>query len=214
MPASGKTTFAHFLTKKINLTYRAQRSAGEDIAICIPQDGFHHSRATLDTFPDVQEAYDRRGAAFTFDADGYNELVMKLRAPIPQSLSDSEPTIIRAPSFDHAVKDPVHDSIDILPSARIVIFEGLYTFLDVDPWRRGAQLLDERWFVDADPAKATSRLVLRHVATGVAKDMEEAIWRAKNNDAPNGEYLRNHMFAPTRVIQSIDDSSLVSLGAE
>ena len=46
-------------------------------------------------------------------------------------------------------------------------------------------LLDERWFVDIGEAEAESRLVRRHVLTGVAKDMAEAKWRADENDMPS-----------------------------
>ncbi|KZO99566.1 P-loop containing nucleoside triphosphate hydrolase protein [Calocera viscosa TUFC12733] len=200
-PASGKTTFALRLTNTINGLYRAQQPQplgtlesatsddadtrthpGSDIAICVPQDGFHHTRAMLDTFPDVKEAYDRRGAAFTFDDVGYYNLVSKLREPIP---AGPGPTIVTAPSFDHAAKDPVMDSIIIPAAARIVIIEGLYTFLAVQGWKKASELLDERWFVDADSKMATTRIVLRHVTTGVANDMDEAIWRAANNDMPS-----------------------------
>lgn len=160
----------------------------------------------LDTFPDVKEAYDRRGAAFTFDEVGYYNLVSKLRTPI-----HAEATIIQAPSFDHAAKDPVMDSIVILPTARIVILEGLYTFLSTEGWKQSSELLDERWFVDADPKMATTRIVLRHVATGVGKDMDEAIWRAENNDMPNGDFLVQHMMPPTRIIKSVDDATIASL---
>ncbi|KZT61846.1 P-loop containing nucleoside triphosphate hydrolase protein [Calocera cornea HHB12733] len=207
-PASGKTTFALLLTKTINRLYRAQQQQRSDIAICIPQDGFHHTRAMLDTFPDVKEAYDRRGAAFTFDDVGYYNLVSQLRQPIH---AGPRPTIITAPSFEHAIKDPVPDSIIILPTARIVILEGLYTFLATDGWKKSSELLDERWFVDADAKTATTRIVLRHVATGVAKDMDEAIWRAANNDMPNGDFLTANMMTPTRIIKSVDDPSLSTL---
>jgi len=224
-PASGKTTFALRLTKTINHLYRAQQqqssaahasttsddadtSTSRDIAICIPQDGFHHTRAMLDTFPDVKEAYDRRGAAFTFDEQGYYNLVSQLRQPIR---AGPEPVIITAPSFDHAVGDPAMDSITILPTARIVILEGLYTFLGVDGWKKASELLDERWFVSADSKTATARIILRHVATGVAKDMEDAIWRAANNDMPNGDYLEKNMMIPTRIITSVDDPALSTM---
>jgi len=36
--------------------------------------------------------------------------------------------------------------------------------------------------VTVDPVRARARLVKWHVQTGVAKDMDEAVWRAENND--------------------------------
>lgn len=93
--------------------------------------------------------------------------------------------MIKAPTFDHAAKDPEFDAISILPSHRIVVIEGLYTFLSIGPWREAGLLLDERWFIDIGVEEASRRLVKRHVLTGVTKDMEEAIWRAEQNDIPS-----------------------------
>ena len=46
-------------------------------------------------------------------------------------------------------------------------------------------MMDERWWVEVDWEVAKARLIKRHVLTGVAKDMEEAIWRADENDGPS-----------------------------
>ena len=46
-------------------------------------------------------------------------------------------------------------------------------------------MLDERWFLKVDIDEAQRRLVKRHVLTGVTKDMDEAIWRAEQNDMPS-----------------------------
>ena len=54
--------------------------------------------------------------------------------------------------------------------------------LDLDPWRRAAAQMNERWWIQIDPERARTRLVKRHVQTGVAKDLDEAVWRAENND--------------------------------
>ena len=48
-----------------------------------------------------------------------------------------------------------------------------------------AEMMDERWWVEVDWEVAKARLIKRHVLTGVAKDMEEAIWRADENDGPS-----------------------------
>ena len=94
-------------------------------------------------------------------------------------------TTITAPSFDHAVKDPCPHAVTILPEHRIVVIEGLYTFLSIPPWIEAGKLLDERWLVELDPTVASDRLVKRHVTSGVAKDLEEALWRAAENDTPS-----------------------------
>lgn len=191
IPASGKSTLALRIAQHIN----RGRRPGDEIAIAVGMDGWHYPRAVLDTFENVREAYDRRGAAFTFDADAYVEFVASLRRADRES-SDRNPTrsgnvnnnpasVVRAPSFSHTLKDPTPDAIEILPAHRIVILEGLYTFLRIEPWRKASELLDERWFVDVDFDDARNRLIKRHVATGVAKDEGEAGWRADNNDMPS-----------------------------
>src|SRR6202000_2994348 len=95
------------------------------MAAFIPMDGYHLSRAQLDAMPDPVSAHARRGAAFTFDGDSFLSLVKELREPLcPESKT------FYAPSFDHAVKDPVADDIAIAPRVRLVIFEGNYLSLN------------------------------------------------------------------------------------
>jgi pantothenate kinase len=151
-------------------------------AILVGLDGWHLTRAQLDAMPDPRLAHDRRGSHWTFDAHGYVSFVRKLREPVSPSATT---TTITAPSFDHAVKDPSPHAVTILPEHRIVIIEGLYTFLSIPPWLEAGKLLDERWLVELDTAIASDRLVKRHVTSGVAKDLEEAHWRAEENDIPS-----------------------------
>lgn len=129
---------------------------------------------------DPRAAHDRRGAHWTFDAQSYIDFVHLLRIPC-----DVDAPIITAPSFDHAVKDPVPNAVSIRPHHRIVVIEGLYTMLDVHPWREAAEMMDERWWIDVDWEVAKRRLVKRHVLTGVAKDDVVAHWRADQNDGPS-----------------------------
>jgi hypothetical protein len=60
-----------------------------------------------------------------------------------------------------------------------VIIEGLYTFLDVEPWRRAAEVLDLRVFIDVDPRTARERLVRRCLAEGIEDTMEKAVERGE-----------------------------------
>lgn len=169
------------------------------------QDGWHLPRSALDKFEDVKNAYDRRGAAFTFDGAAFSTFVQSLRSSslgagivVPSQTNDhaassdprSEPlttgeTVLYAPGFSHTLKDPTANAIAIQPHHKVVVIEGLYTFLGIEPWSAASLLLDERWFIDVDPKVARGRLVRRHVVTGVAKDMDEAEWRADNNDIPS-----------------------------
>lgn len=164
VPGSGKTNLAVRLVAGIN-------AAQPDTAVCVSMDGWHHTRATLKTFPNAKEAFDRRGAEWTFDAARFADFVTSVKSHPTQTL--------RAPSFDHAVKDPVEDDICVKPHHRVVVFEGLYCNCNVGDWKRAAQQFDTRLAFQIDLQDAKQRLVVRHVATGVAKDEEEAIWRGK-----------------------------------
>lgn len=164
-------------------------------------DGYHLSRAVLSAMPDPAHAHDRRGASFTFDASSFHSLVESIRTPL-----DSKSQVLYAPSFDHALKDPVENDIPIYPTSRIVVFEGNYLSLDVDPWNKAASLMDELWFVECDFETARKRLVPRHVKAGIAKDEEEAEWRVRENDLVNGrEIVERRVKDIDEVVVSLED---------
>ncbi|RDB21227.1 hypothetical protein Hypma_011929 [Hypsizygus marmoreus] len=199
IPGSGKSTFAHLLTSHTNTLLSKTPSR----ALLVGLDGWHLSRAQLDELPDPKQAHDRRGAHWTFDGVGYVSFVRALRGDVR-----SNTPVITAPSFDHALKDPTYDDVAVYPYHRIVIIEGLYTFLSLVPWRDAGMLFDERWVIEVGEEEARRRIVKRHVVSGVARDREEAVRRAEENDIPNGRFLIANMLEPTRIIQSVDDKSL------
>ncbi|KAL7285864.1 hypothetical protein ACG7TL_000975 [Trametes sanguinea] len=193
VPASGKSTLSELIVERVNAAaskspsqelsdnaFGAGARSDKPIAVYVGLDGWHLTRAQLDNFPDPKLAHDRRGAHWTFDGEGYVAFIRALREPI----AGSDYQVVYAPSFSHEKKDPVFDAIAVYPHHRLVIIEGLYTFLSIPPWSAAAELLDERWYIDIGEEEAERRLVIRHVRTGVAKDMEEAVWRSRENDAP------------------------------
>lgn len=95
------------------------------------------------TFDDPELAFRKRGAPFTFDAEALLRQVLDLKS-IPVTECDEPEMILHAPSFDHAVGDPVPDAIVISSRCRVVIIEGNYTLLDEEPWNKIAQVVDER----------------------------------------------------------------------
>ncbi|KAJ3052265.1 hypothetical protein HK097_006629, partial [Rhizophlyctis rosea] len=146
----------------------------------------------LDRLPDPVEAHRRRGAPFTFNPHALVSLVRHLR---------NEPHIehIKAPSFDHAIGDPVEDDIVVLPFHKILILEGLYLHLAEHPWKDVHNLADESWFVECSLEVAKERLVRRHVASGICKDEQSAAERAEANDLVNAIYILEHSLPPSRV---------------
>jgi pantothenate kinase len=106
------------------------------------QDGFHYPKSILPTLQNSECAFKRRGAPFTFDAEAFVELVKALRET-PVTEVDDHTKSFHAPSFDHAIKDPIENDIYIPSSQRIVILEGNYLLLSESPWDQIQHLVDE-----------------------------------------------------------------------
>jgi pantothenate kinase len=153
---------------------------------------------------DPDTAHARRGAAFTFDAAAFLALIRTLREPICP-----ETGTIYAPSFDHAIKDPVPDDIAIRKEVRVLILEGNYLSLGTGApeWKEAAGMMDELWFVDVAEEVARERLIRRHLASGIAKDREEAARRAEENDLVNGREIIAGRLDVHEVIPSREDEA-------
>lgn len=200
IPGSGKTTLAKKVAKRVNTLYSSQHPDKPPAATCVSMDGYHLTRAQLAAMPDPAHAIARRGAAFTFDPAKFIKLVRVLREDVgPDSAT------LYAPSFDHAVKDPVENDVPIPATARVILFEGNYLSLNKEPWNEAARLMDELWFVDVDFEVARKRLVKRHLEAGIAKDEEEADRRAVQNDLVNGREVVDCRLDVAEVIVSRED---------
>jgi pantothenate kinase len=195
-PGSGKTTIAAEVVRRLN------SQSSSPYAVVLPMDGFHLSRSTLSQMPNSEEAFERRGAAWTFDAEGVVSLVDKLDS----TRNDREITI-SAPAFDHAEKDPVEDAILIKPDVSLIILEGNWILYDQKPWKRISQIVDDTWFVDVDPELAVDRVAKRHIISGIEDTWEKAESRARGNDLANGEEVRRNLVEPGITIWSVDAGS-------
>lgn len=222
-PGGGKSTLSAAVRERADALLllrgdqkrRRRGDPDQPLAVVLPMDGFHYTRAQLDAFPDPAAAHARRGAPWTFDAAAFVATVARAR----ESNSDSAAPLL-VPSFDHAVKDPVEGQIEIGPQAEIVLVEGNYLLLDEEPWRRlwwrgrreegeqeqegaaaaaaaGAQgdgppppppLLDETWFVDA-PLEAAMGHIFARQTGDVGLSADESRWRVEENDAPNARLV-------------------------
>lgn len=171
VPGSGKSTLSHDLMKRLNMQVKS---------IVLPQDGFHYYRSELEEMPNSEEAVFRRGAPFTFNVKKYLHLISQLKE-VEEDL--------RAPSFDHRLKDPVENDILIDKNTKIVILEGNYVSLKDLYWNEIGEYVDESWFIDIPLDLARDRLIKRHVETGVTDDMAQAIERVDGTDLLNAEYI-------------------------
>lgn len=178
-PGSGKTTIANQVASIIN-----SLSPKSPKTIVISADGFHLPLATLRKLPNASEALARRGAPWTFDGHAAVSFVRKLKA-------NSRHQLVLAPTFDHAIKDPVADGILIEADVDVCILEGNYLLCDEPPWDEIASLVDDKWFVHVEPDLACMRVASRHLAAGIETTMEGAVYRAKTNDLLNGEFIQS-----------------------
>lgn len=193
------------MAQGINDKYREAHPGlppGDAIATFLPMDGYHLTRAQLSAMPDPHTAHFRRGAAFTFDAAAFLELVKKLREPLCP-----ETGTIYAPSFDHAVKDPVANDIPIAATSRVVVMEGNYLSLGTGApeWKEAAELMDELWFVEVPEDIARERLAKRHAASGITANEEEGRKRADESDLVNGREIMNGRLEVHEIIYSTED---------
>lgn len=185
VPGAGKTTFAtamaNILSKEVAKT------------LILSQDGFHLYRSELEAMPNSAEAIRRRGAPFTFNAAAFVKLVERLHDKTVE---------LKAPSFDHKVKDPVQDDITIGTDVSIVIIEGNYVSLKDDTWNRIGELADDTWFITTPEQLVRARIIKRHLEAGIAKNEQEAIERADGSDLQNAKYILENSNSTNVIIVS------------
>jgi pantothenate kinase len=104
-----------------------------------------------------RELLDRKGAPETFDAQGFTDLLRRLRG-------SRRP--VSCPGFDRTLDEPVADAVVVGADQRVVIVEGNYLLLDAEPWRAGHGVLDAVAYLDAPEAVRIERLIARHVEFG------------------------------------------------
>lgn len=178
-PGSGKTTIARHVVDHVAAL------PSQPPTMAISADGFHLSLAILCALPNASEALARRGAPWTFDGAAAAELVRKLHVG-----AGHYP--VTAPTFDHALKDPVMDGLTVGPDIEVCIVEGNYVLSDEGPWAEISDLVDDRWLVKVDPVLARTRVAKRHFKAGIENSMGKALERADKNDMINGEYVMQH----------------------
>lgn len=173
-PGAGKTTLAAVLVERVNA------SLGSGTAVHLPMDGFHLANATLSRLGRDQ----RKGALDTFDGWGFVALLRRLRVETEHD--------VYAPSFYRDVDEPIAGEIAVEAGASLVVIEGNYLLVDIDPWAGVQPLLDETWFCVTPPADRLHRLVNRHTRHG--RTPETAASWATEVDGANARLIE-----PTRV---------------
>ncbi|MGC1213788.1 MAG: nucleoside/nucleotide kinase family protein [Micromonospora sp.] len=158
-PGAGKSTLAERIVAEVG-----------PLARLVPMDGFHLAQSEL-----VRLGRDgRKGAPDTFDVNGFVSTLRRLRR--------LEPTSVWAPAFRRDLEEPIAGSIEVPPEVRLVVTEGNYLLLRLDPWEEVRTLLHEAWFLDLDAELRLRRLTARHEAYGKSPEAARA-WALGSDEA-------------------------------
>jgi len=166
-PGAGKSTLSDALVAEF-----ARRGQG---AAIVPMDGFHFDNAVLEPRGHLS----RKGAPFTFDADGYAALLKRLRTEPDRDIA--------VPVFDRTLDLACAGASIITPEHRFLIAEGNYLLLDDPAWAPMAGLFDLTVLLKADLEELRRRLIERWLGYGLGP--EQALARAMSNDIPNAELV-------------------------
>lgn len=187
-PGSGKSTTSLEVCRRLNhLGYPS---------IVVPMDGYHFSKSELSKMDNPEEAFNRRGAHWTFDSYRFVQDLQNLRS--------SNSGILLFPSFDHGTGDPKEDDIMVdLDVLKIILIEGNYLFLDLEPWRQISELLDDRWFIDCELEMIRQRVFKRHLKSGDSE--ERAKFRVEYNDVPNARLIQETKSKALLITDSVNE---------
>jgi pantothenate kinase len=181
VPGAGKSTLAESLVRRIN----QQQPAA---AAVLPMDGFHYPNAELDRL----NRRHRKGAPQTFDVHGYLNLLVRAR----------QGDLLIFPIYDRAQHEPVlmdRPQQRVTAATRVIVTEGNYLLLDIEPWRRLANVLDACAWLEVDPDVAAQRLIARHIRGGRSPDDAQAHYQ--RSDALNVRQIIQHRREPDLVLR-------------
>ena len=172
-PASGKTTLAAELAAKLG-----------PCASVLPMDGFHLENSVLQE----RGLLARKGAPETFDAQGFVELLARVRRT-PE---------VRYPTFDRQADCTRPERGLVSASTRIVLVEGNYLLLRTAPWAALEGLFDLTVSLEVARDELERRLIARWLKYGLPPEAARA--RALDNDMKNADFVAAHARAADIVL--------------
>ncbi|MGF1647408.1 MAG: nucleoside/nucleotide kinase family protein [Kineosporiaceae bacterium] len=175
-PGAGKSTLAAAIAQAL----------GPGTVAVAPMDGFHLADGLLRALG----RHERKGAPDTFDAQGYADLLDRLRDRTRESF---------APRFDRSRELAEVGALQVAAGVPLVVTEGNYLLLADGPWRQVAGLLDECWYVEVDDDVRRRRLMARHEAHG--RPPAEARARTLGSDEANALYVERTRGAADAVVR-------------
>ncbi len=177
-PGAGKSTLAEAVCHQLN-------NSGLSAKI-IPMDGFHLDNTKLDEIG----LRDKKGAPDTFDAEGFVNLVKKLK--------DNERSV-SIPHFNRETDNVAPNQDQVTTEDHILIIEGNYLLLKTEPWSQLKNYFDLTVSINPGIETLRQRLVQRWLDNGHTQ--EQAEQRALSNDIPNAQTVLNNSSAPDISLQ-------------
>ncbi|MEM7303422.1 MAG: hypothetical protein AAF468_20265 [Pseudomonadota bacterium] len=171
-PASGKSTLAEAVVRKLNEEAEADSVSGfpPTQAVLLPMDGYHLDNSLLEARGQLA----RKGAPETFDSNGFCRAVRQLAEAQDESYH---------PRFDRKMDLAIASSIAVSPDVPVVVVEGNYLLLNSTPWSSLQDIFALTIFVCPSFDALQDRLEQRWIDHGL--DGEAAIFRTTSNDLPN-----------------------------
>ena len=149
-----------------------------------PLDGFHYANAYLSTHtasaPDgtAQLMSSLKGMHLTFDGERALAILRRVRAGED----------VKLPLYSRELHDPVEDALAVGPQHRLVLVEGNYLYLDVQPWAQMRELFDVKLFLTAPTDVLLAQVIGRHTRGGAPQERARA--HAERVDLVNIEMVR------------------------
>ncbi len=184
-PASGKTTLASELARRLN----AQKCE----TVVVPQDGFHLDNRVLQSRGELA----RKGAPQTFDGAGFIHMVRRLKEHVD----------VVVPVFDRSRDVAIAGARVVAAQTEVVIVEGNYLLYDDAPWFNLAPLWTMSVRLDVPMPELRARLIQRWLAHGLSS--AAATRRAISNDIPNAQSVIDKAL-PATLTLNMDGSFNVS----
>jgi pantothenate kinase len=168
-PGAGKSTVADALVRGVN-----EQVLGSP-AMVVPMDGYHFPNAKLQDM----KLLELKGIPDTFDADGFVDLLRRLRHNTGEN--------VYCPLFERGVEASIENAIVIEPRHKLCIVEGNYLLLRKKPWDECKIYLDQVWFLDVTFDTILPRLLARHLQGG--RTPEGARDKVDSTDLPNARLI-------------------------
>jgi len=167
-PASGKSTLAEALGVALNCRKKDQ-------CCILPMDGYHYDDGLLRQMGILR----RKGCPQSFDAAGLRHMLVRIRR-------NSEPQIA-IPVFDRDLEISRAGARLIPRDAAIIIVEGNYLLVSVEPWNSLKGFFDLTIMLKVPRDELSRRIRQRWEGYGLSET--EVRWKLHGNDLPNADYV-------------------------